>query len=236
MDACKSFHIDYIERNYRSLKKEIADLSAALARPEPTLVAVTKSGTDEELLALAAAGACDFGENRPSEVKRRAELLKSSGFDVRMHEIGTLQSNKVKLVIDKAALIHSLSTHSTAREIEKRAAALGITVPVLAEINSAEEESKDGVLPCDAECFIKELSEYPHLKVRGLMTMGPVCDTEEQIRPYFRLTKQLFDRLLDVIDFGCDPILSMGMSDSYRVAIEEGSTLVRVGRKLFVKN
>ena len=235
MDTSKTFYIDYIERNYRSLKAEISDLCASLSRPEPTLVAVTKSGTDEELLALATAGACDFGENRPSEVKRRAELLQSSGFDVRMHEIGTLQSNKVKLVIDRAALIHSLSSHSTAREIEKRAAAFGITVPVLLEINSAEEENKDGVLPREAERFIKELSEYPHLRLRGIMTMGPVCDTEEQIRPYFRLTKELFDRLCRVYDFGCDPILSMGMSDSYRVAIEEGSTLVRIGRRLFTK-
>ncbi len=232
----EAYYIDYIDRNYKALLRELEELSASLGRPLPTLVCVTKSGTDEELLALAAAGAADFGENRPSEVKRRKELLSDAGFDVRMHEIGTLQSNKVKLIIDRAALVHSLSSHSTARELEKRAAALDISIPVLVEINSAREENKDGVMPEEAETFIAELAAYPHLNVRGLMTMGPVCESEEEIRPYFALTKKLFDSLREKFDFGCDPILSMGMSDSYRVAVKEGSTLVRVGRKLFVKN
>ena len=226
----------YIEKNYSALLSEIKELCERLSRPTPTLVCVTKSGTDEELIALAVAGATDFGENRPSEVKRRAELLLSMGFDVRMHEIGTLQSNKVKLVADRAALIHSLSSHSTAKELQKKALALGIKIPVLVEINSAREPNKDGVMPEDAEQFITELATYPSLLVRGLMTMGPVCDGEEEIRPYFRLTKELFDRACAKFDFGESPVLSVGMSDSYRVAIEEGSTLIRVGRKLFVKN
>ncbi len=236
MDFPEKYGIDYIYRNYAAVTKELGDIAARIGRTPPTLVCVTKSGSDSELLALAAAGASDFGENRPGEVSRRSEILKEAGFDVRMHEIGTLQSNKVKLVIDKAALIHSLSSHSTAKEIEKRAATAGITVPVLVEINSAKEESKDGVMPEDAERFIKELAAYPHITVRGLMTMGPVCENEEDIRPYFRATKELFDRLRAIFDFGKEPILSMGMSDSYRVAVEEGSTLVRIGRRLFVKN
>ena len=231
-----SYYIDYIDRNYKALVREIEELSRALGRRAPTLVCVTKSGTDEELLALAAAGAVDFGENRPGEVKRKKELLTEHGFDVRMHEIGTLQSNKVKLIVDRAALVHSLSSHSTARELEKRAAALDIVMPVLVEINSAKEENKDGIFPEDADSFIAQLAAYPHLSVKGLMTMGPVCDGGEEIRPYFALTKKLFDTLGEKYDFGDEPILSMGMSDSYKTAIEEGSTLVRVGRKLFVKN
>ena len=236
MSASNNYHIDYIEKNYKDVKKELEEISARVGRPAPTLVCVTKSGSDEELLALAAAGASDFGENRPGEVKRRKDILLAAGFDARMHEIGTLQSNKVKLVLDKAALIHSLSSHSTAKEIEKRAAAMGVVVPVLVEVNSASEESKDGVSPDAARAFIKELDVYGHIKVCGLMTMGPVCESEEEIRPYFRATKELFDELCDSFDFGDAPILSMGMSDSYRVAIEEGSTLVRIGRRLFVKN
>ncbi len=236
MNSSKPYFIDYIEKNYTALKKELLEIAERAGKPSPTLVCVTKSGSDDELLALAAAGALDFGENRPGEVKRRAEILRAAGFDFRMHEIGTLQSNKVKLVINNAALIHSLSSHSTAKEIEKRAASAGISVPVLVELNSAGEESKDGVAPERAEDFIKELSVYPHIKVCGLMTMGPVCENEEEIRPYFKATKQLFDKLSETFDFGPSPILSMGMSDSYRVAVEEGSTLVRVGRKLFVKN
>ncbi len=230
------YRIDHIEKNYISLKEELQSIAKQANRPVPTLVAVTKSGTDEELLALAAAGALDFGENRPSEVKRRSQILREAGFDARMHEIGTLQSNKVKLVFDCAALIHSLSSYSTARELEKRAAVENRTVSVLIEINSAKEDNKDGVMPeCAAE-FIEGLSSFPHIRVRGLMTMGPVCENEEDIRPYFRQTRELFDALQERFDFGESPILSMGMSDSYRVAIEEGSTLVRVGRKLFIRN
>ncbi len=235
MDSTKPYSIDYIERNYTSLAAELEKIAKEAGRKSPVLVCVTKSGTDEELLALAAAGAKDFGENRPSEVMRRAEILRNAGFDFRMHEIGTLQSNKVKLVMGNAAMIHSLSGHSAAREIEKRAAALDFVMPVLVEVNSAGEESKDGIAPSCAEQFISELSAYPHIKVRGLMTMGPVCENEEDIRPYFRATKELFDKLCAKFDFGDEPVLSMGMSDSYRVAIEEGSTLVRVGRRLFVK-
>lgn len=236
MNAINSYRIDYIERNFKRISKEIACIATRAGRKAPTLVCVTKSGSDAELLALAAAGASDFGENRPGEVKRRAEILSAAGFDVRMHEIGTLQSNKVKLIVDRAALVHSLSSHSTASELEKRAAALGLTIPVLVEINSADEQSKDGIAAREAERFLTELSAYPHLQVRGLMTMGPVCECAEQIRPYFRTTKQLLDRLSEKFDFHGEPILSMGMSDSYAVAIEEGSTMVRVGRKLFVKN
>lgn len=236
MESTDNLRIDYIENNYRALTNELNEIAAKNRVKAPTLVAVTKSGTDEELLALAAAGARDFGENRPGEVKRRSEILKAAGFDVKMHEIGTLQSNKVKLVVGTAAMIHSLSSHSTAKEIEKRAAAQDIRVKVLVEINSALEENKDGVFPEDAERFISELSAYSHLDVVGLMTMGPVTSTEEEIRPYFRRTRELFDYLSEKFDFGDSPVLSMGMSDSYRIAIEEGSTLVRVGRKLFVKN
>ena len=235
MANTQNHSIDYIERNYKTLMAEITSIAKSCNRSAPTLVAVTKSGTDEELLALAAAGATDFGENRPGEVKRRFEILREAGFDIRMHEIGTLQSNKVKLVVGTAAMIHSLASHSTAKEIEKRATAANIRVPVLVEINSAREENKDGVMPEEAERFIMELGAYAHIDVVGLMTMGPVTATDEEIRPYFRLTKELFDRLREKFDFGKEPVLSMGMSDSFRVAIEEGATLVRVGTRLFEK-
>lgn len=225
---------DYIKRNYEELKSEIEKLSSGLGLPAPTLVSVTKSGTDEELLALAAAGAVDIGENRPGEVKRRGELLKAAGFSPRMHEIGSLQTNKVKLIIEEASLIHSLDSERLAREIEKRASAQGRKIPVLVEINSAREEQKGGIFPEYAEEFLEKLKAYPSLVPKGLMTMGPETDDGETLRPYFRETKKLFDKLLPYFDTDT-PILSMGMSASYRVAIEEGSTLVRVGRRLFIK-
>lgn len=227
--------LSYIKRNYEALQNEISDLSARVGVKAPTLVCVTKSGSDEELLELARAGAVDLGENRPGEVKRRFELLKDAGLDVRMHEIGTLQRNKIKLVAPVTAMIHSVDSKKLAEDIGRHAGLHGRTIPVLIEVNSAEEENKSGVFPRDTEALLSSVLEIPSIKVCGLMTMGPVSENAEDLRKYFRLTKKLFDTLGEKYGFGDSPTLSMGMSDSYRVAIEEGSTLVRVGRKLFIK-
>ena len=225
--------LGYIKSNFDSLASEISLLAEKAGR-QVTLVCVTKSGSDEELLALAAAGACNVGENRPGELKRRGDLLTSAGYRPVLHEIGNLQRNKVRLIIDSVALIHSLDSLALAAEIDKQAKKVGRVVPVLIEINSAREEQKGGVLPEDAEDFLIQLQQFSGISVRGLMTMGPVCEDPEEIRPYFRETRLLFDRLNRTYGFE-EGILSMGMSDSYAVAIEEGSTLVRVGRRLFNK-
>ena len=222
---------DYIRRNYINLLSEIDKLGKSAGR-EVTLVAVTKSGSDEELMALAKAGVSDIGENRPGELQRRGELLMKAGYTPRLHEIGNLQRNKVKLIIEEVDLIHSLDSIPLAEEIEKWAKKVGRNVKVLVEINSGREAQKGGIMPEEAEDFILALRKYSHLEVVGLMTMGPVCDDPEALRPYFRETKELFDRLNRNRLFK-GKILSMGMSDSYAVAIEEGATLVRVGRKLF---
>ena len=228
-------NFDYIKRNYLSLTEEINELAGRLGASAPTLVCVTKSGSDEELLALAEAGAVDIGENRPGEVKRRGELLREAGFSPRMHEIGTLQRNKIKLIADGVHMIHSVDSLRLARDINRHAEALGRVIPVLIEVNSAREEQKSGIFPEEAERLLVDISELGSIKVSGLMTMGPVVDDPELLRPYFRNTKALFDTLSERYGFGDRPTLSMGMSDSYRVAIEEGSTLVRVGRRLFIK-
>lgn len=225
---------EYIKNNLDALKSEIKELSAKYGN-EVTLVCVTKSGSDEELCALAEYGASDIGENRPQELKRRGELLAESGYAPALHEIGNLQRNKVKMIAEKVALIHSLDSYELALEIDKRACEFGRVIPVLIEVNSAEEEQKGGILPEDAEEFCKKISALEGISVRGLMTMGPVCEEPEEIRPYFRRTRLLFDKMKAQGCFEGDGILSMGMSDSYRVAIEEGSTLVRVGRRLFTK-
>ena len=223
----------YIFDNYNALKKEIDALSGGR---EITLVAVTKSGSDEELVALCEAGADNVGENRPGELARRGTLLKEAGYTPALHEIGNLQRNKVKLIIGSVSLVHSLDTVELAREIDRQAEKIGRKIPVLIEINSASEEQKGGVLPENAEKFCEDIKEFKNLIVSGVMTMGPVVENPEDIRPYFRLTKEIFDRLNKAHGFPGGGILSMGMSDSYRVAIEEGSTLVRVGRKLFNKD
>ena len=227
---------DYITKNLDRLREEISEIAKRSSVPEPKLVAVTKSGSDEELLALAKAGVSAVGENRPGELKRRGELLMQSGFYPELHQIGTLQSNKAKLVYDKATLIHSLDSHSLLKELEKLGARNGVKIPTLIEINSAAEPQKSGVLPDDAERFLESALEFSHVQISGLMTMGPAVPDPEDLRRYFRLTKELFDKLHSRYGFGEAPTLSMGMSDSFGVAIEEGSTLVRVGRRLFMKN
>ena len=225
---------EYVRKNYESLLREIGEYESLYGR-KITVVAVTKSGTDDEVTALASAGASDLAENRPTELKRRAELLANVGYTPRFHEIGNLQRNKVKLVIDKAALIHSVGKYELAEEISRQAVKLGITSDVLIEVNSAREELKGGAYPEDAiELFLK-VKELPNISVKGLMTMGPALGNAEDMRPYFRLTKEIFDKINEKHGFDGPGILSMGMSDSYAVAIEEGSTLIRVGRKIFEK-
>lgn len=226
----------YVENNYRELKNEIDALAKRLGRPPVTLVCVTKSGSDEELLALAHFGATDMGENRPQEAARRKALLEENGFTTVMHEIGNLQTNKVKLIADKCALIHSLDSLSLAKEIDKQAKKLGRKIPVLMEINSGREENKGGILPEDALAFFEQLRAFEGLALFGVMTMGPNLETSEEYRPYFAETKKIFDAIAERGGYETNfPILSMGMSDSYVTAIEEGATLVRVGRRLFKK-
>ncbi len=226
--------LEHVKNNYNGLLSEIGELSRKVGRPI-TLVGVTKGGTDEEVLALAECGIGDIGENRPQMLVARRELLRGRGYSPRLHEIGNLQRNKVKHIIEDVYLIHSLSSYELALEINRQAERVGRRVPVLIEVNSAEEAAKGGILPSDVEKFYLKVRELSSLEVSGLMTMGPVCENVEDIRPYFRLTKQIFDRINTTYGFEGQPILSMGMSDSYAIAIEEGATLVRVGTKLFKK-
>ena len=226
----------YIKRNYEELRRELDRLAEELSVPKIRLVCVTKSGSDEELLALCQAGASDIGENRPGELSRRGELLSAKGFTPCLHEIGTLQRNKVKYIIDKVALIHSLDKLSLAEEIDRRAGAVGRRIPVLIEVNSAAEQSKSGATFEYARELAEQIRGLKNITLTGLMTMGPAVSDPEELRPYFRMTKRLFDSMKSEGLFEGEGILSMGMSDSWRVAVEEGSTLVRVGRHLFIKD
>ena len=225
----------YIENNYRALLREIDEVASASHGQRVTLVAVTKSGSDDELLALCRIGVTDIGENRPQELKRRADLMRQAGFVPRLHEIGNLQKNKVKLIAEDVALIQSVDSLSLAEKISEVAISIGRKIPVLIEINSAKEAEKGGAIPEEAEDLFLKMRELEGISVRGIMTMGPVCEDVENIRPYFKLTKNIFDKIKNAHGFDGEPILSMGMSDSYRIAIEEGATLVRVGRRLFIK-
>ena len=170
----------YIKRNYESLCDELASIARRVGVKAPTLVSVTKSGSDDELMALVRAGAADIGENRPQELRRRLDLISSAGLSVRAHEIGSLQTNKVRLIAPDVALIHSLDRLSLAEKISAEAQRIGRTIPVLLEINSACEEQKGGILPNDACAFYESVAALGGIEIKGLMTMGPVCDTAEE--------------------------------------------------------
>jgi pyridoxal phosphate enzyme (YggS family) len=229
-------NLSYVEKNLSEVRQEISSICERCGTREPTLIAVTKSASDEEVLELARLGVRAIGENRSSLFCARYELLQNDYPDMQFNFIGHLQTNKVKYIADKVSAIHSLGRIDLAREIDKQAKKRGIKIPVLIEINSGKEEAKSGVMPEQAIEFFESLAPFDSLSVVGVMTMAPDCENEEDYRPYFRLTKRIFDEIKDKGGFATDtPILSMGMSDSYRVAIEEGSTAVRIGRRLFLK-
>ena len=227
-------NFDYLEKNLSEILRTIKEMEEKYQR-SITLVCVTKSGSDEELLELAKLGAIHIGENRPSELVRRGGLLRAEGYSPVLHQIGHLQRNKVKLVIGIADFIHSIDSIPLAEELNKQAQKLGIRICALIEINSAMEESKGGIDPDTAEGFYLELKKLDHIDVVGIMTMGPALEDKELVRPYFRKTKEIFDKINARYGFAGEPILSMGMSESYMIAIEEGANLVRVGRRLFEK-
>ena len=192
-----------------------------------TLVAATKGRTVEEILQAVEAGVDVVGENYVQEaVSKYSEI----GDRIRWHMIGHLQRNKVRDALKVFESIQSVDSLRLAAEIDKRCRQLGKIMPVLIEINSGREEQKAGVLPEGAERLISEISGLQNIKVMGMMTMGPFSGNPEDARPYFVETKRIFDQIkglhLDNVEM---KYLSMGMTNSYRIALEEGANIVRIG-------
>ncbi len=222
----------YVDENLSAIRARINAAAERSGRGEVTLLAAVKYTDVEHINYLHSLGVNDIGENRVQQLLEHWELLNRE--DLRVHFIGTLQKNKVKYIIDKVSMIHSLDSFSLAAEIEKQAAKHGIVMDVLVEINSGMEENKSGVAPEDAAKFCLALGQFSHLNLRGFMTMAPKCEKNEEYRKYFRKTSQLcLDIWQKTLHNIGRPILSMGMSDSFEVAIEEGADIVRVGRALF---
>ncbi|MBP1768820.1 MAG: alanine racemase domain protein [Candidatus Aminicenantes bacterium] len=199
--------------------------------PHVILVAAAKSRTPGEVLEAVEAGVPVVGENYVQDAAAAQAVV---GRGVKWHFIGHLQTNKVKKAVEVFDLIETVDSLKLGREINKHSGGLGKTMPILIEINSGREPQKSGILPEDAEALVRELSRLPNLKVEGLMTMGPETGDPEESRPYFRLTREIFDRFRGLPIRGVAMTwLSMGMSHSYRVAIEEGANMVRLGTLLF---
>lgn len=227
----------YIARNLARIRAELSAIAARTGIAPPAIVAVTKSASDEEVLALASLHGGAIAENRVPLFRARRELLLAAGYETPIHLIGSLQTNKVKYIAADAAIIESLDSLKLAAEIERQGAKIGRKIPVLIEVNSGREAAKGGLLPEEVLAFHEELvKSYPHVAVAGLMTMGPACEQEEDYRPYFTETRALFEEIRAKGGFVGDGVLSMGMSDSYRIAAALGATQVRIGRALFRKD
>jgi len=212
-----------IKENVRKILEEL---------PEGVeLVGAAKGRSAREIVEAIDGGLKIVGENYLQETLRVYEDVDR---DVQWHFIGHLQRNKVKKAVKLFDMIQSLDSFELAKEIDKRARAIGKVMPVLIEVNSGREKQKFGVMPEDVEELVRKVSTLPNIKVMGLMTMGPRFGDPEDSRPYFRETRRIFERLkqLDIPNVEMR-YLSMGMSNSYRVALEEGANMVRIGTKIF---
>ncbi len=194
-------------------------------------MAAAKTRTPEEIMQAAQAGVKIVGENYIQEAFTAFNVVRHR---VKWHFIGHLQRNKVKKAVEIFDMIETVDSPELSKEIDKRCNQRKRIMPVLIEINSGREKQKFGIFPEDAGDFIKEISELKNIKIEGLMTMGPMFGDPEDARPYFVETKKLFDRIKTLNLPGVEmKYLSMGMTNSYQVAIEEGANIVRIGTKIF---
>ena len=222
-----------VRENLAQVRKHMEEACRRAGRQtdEVTLIAVSKTKPVGMLMEAYEAGARDFGENKVQEsLEKRPEIPA----DARFHMIGHLQRNKVRQVIDQVTLIHSVDSLRLAEQIEHEAAKKELHADILLEVNVAREESKFGFFLEEVEAALREISKYPHITVKGLMTIAPYVEDPEENRDIFKKLHQVFiDMKSKNIDNSNMSVLSMGMTGDYQVAIEEGSTMIRVGTGIF---
>ena len=222
-----------IKKNIEEVRAKISEAAAAAGRDgdDVILVAVSKTRDPEEINTAIDAGITDIGENKVQEIMDKFDAIKP----VRWHMIGHLQTNKVKYIIDKVDLIHSVDSLKLAKEIEKRAAQHDKVMDILVQVNAAEEESKFGIGAEETDQLIQAICEQcPHIRIKGLMCIAPLTDDVEEARPFFAEVKAIYDRYRGDKSGKTDfQVLSMGMSNDFEVAVEEGANAIRVGTAIF---
>jgi pyridoxal phosphate enzyme (YggS family) len=212
------------------IKENVQQLMQQLP-PGVQLVAAAKTRTPEEIKQAVEAGVKIVGENYVQEAERAYQAV---GRNVRWHFIGHLQKNKARRAVKIFDMIETVDSEELAEAIDKESAKEEKAMPVLVEINSGKEMQKFGVMPEEAPELIKKISRFNNIKVMGLMTMGPYLGNPEEARPYFRQSKRIFDKIASLNLSGVEmQFLSMGMTNSYLVAIEEGANIIRIGSKIF---
>ena len=222
-----------LKENLKTVEERIqsACKKAGRKREEITLIAVSKTKPPHMLQEAYDLGVRIFGENKVQEIREKYEVLPK---DIDWHMIGHLQRNKVKYIVDKVAMIHSVDSLRLAETIEKEAAKKAVIVPILIEVNVAQEESKFGLKPEEVLPLIEQISDFSHIQIKGLMTIAPYVDNAEENREIFRELKKLsVDIAAKNINNVTMSVLSMGMTGDYMVAVQEGATMVRVGTGIF---
>jgi len=212
------------------IRENVQEILAELP-PGVELVAAAKSRSAEEILEAIEAGVKIIGQNYIQEAQEAIQVV---GRRAKWHFIGHLQKNKAKKAVEIFDMIETVDSFELAYELDKRSQARNAVMPVLIEINSGREPQKSGVLPEDTEALVKKMSALKNVKVRGLMTLGPLFGNPEEARPYFQATRRVYEEIkclgIPRVEMSC---LSMGMTDSYKVAIQEGANVVRIGTKIF---
>lgn len=222
-----------IQENIKLVEESIKKACEKVGRDvnEVTLIAVSKTKPYTAIEEALPTGVKDYGENKVQELCDKYEILPK---DIKWHMIGHLQRNKVKYLVGKASLIHSVDSIRLAEQIEKEYAKADEIANILIEVNMAQEESKFGITSEETEQLVREIAKFPHIRIKGLMTIAPYTDNPESNRVYFRNMKKLsVDIENKNIDNVSMSVLSMGMTGDYQVAVEEGATLVRVGTGIF---
>lgn len=224
--------MSYIEKNIKELRTEIDEICSEIGRnhEEIQLIAVTKTVDHERINEAIGAGAKDIGENKVQEIMEKYDVVSN----VNWHMIGHLQTNKVKYIIDKVKLIHSVDRMSLAEEINKRAKQHGKIMDVLVQVNVANEETKFGLASNEVFEFFEKIQALEYIRVKGLMTIAPYEENPEAVRKYFKMLKELFEEIktkqFPRVEM---KYLSMGMTNDFKVAIEEGANIIRVGTGIF---
>lgn len=225
--------MDWIQENLSEIEARIDAACLRVQRnpEEITLIAVSKTVDPEWIDASLNLGIKHLGENKPQEIVRKRPLVKGAA---QWHMIGNLQSNKVKQIIDKVAMIHSVDSLRLAEEISKRALAMDRVMPILIQVNIGDESQKGGISLASVEKEAIEIARLPGVQVEGLMCIAPFLEDAEAVRPYFKRMKSLFEHLKEIEYNRLNMIhLSMGMTHDFEVAIEEGATMIRVGTGLY---
>ena len=222
----------YLDKNIGEVRGAIASVSGG--REVVMLAAIKSAEVDEINYIHKNLGVHDVGENRVQQLLSRYDALDKEGLN--LHFIGHLQTNKVKYIIDKVCMIHSLDSEKLAKEIDSQAKKHGLVMKVLVEINSGREENKDGVMPEEAEALCASLAKFENIELCGFMTMAPKCSDKSEYLEYFSQMRELaLDIWKNKLGKESEPILSMGMSGSFEEAVKCGSTMVRIGSRLFLK-